>query len=111
MCSQALPVLSLAVGTSETRSGSNCSRCGNVTGKVYPFPLATSARHPQLCGKCQDAWDEFLISAVRRWHDGLRRCFFCSRPLGDHLFQVESAIGPCCVECRLKLAELESSVH
>jgi len=81
-----------------------CSRCGQAAEKLYPFPLAVSVRHPILCSQCQDAWDEFLLEAVRRWHEGLRSCFLCKQALGERLFQANSPLGPCCVKCSLGLA-------
>lgn len=85
--------------------GAECTRCGTTAEKLYPFPLAVTVRHPNLCAQCQDAWDEFLLEAVRRWHEGLRRCFLCERALGEQLFQANSPLGPCCAECSLRLGE------
>ncbi|HLY73439.1 MAG TPA: hypothetical protein VKU80_04905, partial [Planctomycetota bacterium] len=65
-------------------------------------------RHPNLCSQCQDAWDEFLFETVRRWHEGLRNCFFCGRTLGEELFPANSPLGPSCVKCSLGLAPSES---
>lgn len=88
---------------------SRCTRCGVGAPKVYPFPLDATARNPGLCAKCQDEWDAFLLELASRWHQGLRFCFLCRRPLGDDLFPATSPFGPSCAECGISLAALAAS--
>ncbi len=83
-----------------------CTRCGEAVHKLYPFPLDTGTRNAELCARCQDAWDSFILDLAHRWHEGLHHCFVCSRPFGDHLFPAASPLGPSCAECGITLAAL-----
>lgn len=85
---------------------SACTRCSKAMQKLYPFPLASGTLRPALCAHCQDEWDDFLKEAVRRWHDGLRGCFFCRRQLGDALFPARGPFGTSCANCALSISVL-----
>ena len=71
-------------------------------------PGRPAAKYLKIQLSCQDGWDDSLHEAVRRWHEGLRNCFFCARPLGAQLFPAGSPLGPCCVECGLAVAALQA---
>jgi hypothetical protein len=83
-----------------------CTRCGQPDRRVFAFPLETRARKAVLCAKCQGEWDDLLREVVRRWHEGLRICFFCGRSLGNHRFPAMSPFGASCGECGVKLSSL-----
>ena len=90
------------------REESPCTRCGREPRHPSPFPEDASSRNAVLCEGCRGEWIDLLKEVARRWHGGLRRCFFCSRPLGDQLFPARSALGACCAECGVALAALIS---
>lgn len=84
---------------------SGCSRCGR-RGRLYEFPTGPWARKADFCGDCRAEWDRFLAEVADRWHDGLRVCFFCRRPLGDHRFPATSPLGASCAECGITVSAL-----
>jgi len=83
-----------------------CTRCGEISRTSHPFTLDTEARRAALCSKCQGEWDDLILDVGRRWHQGLRSCFFCLRVLGDHLFPARSPFGICCAECGVVVSAL-----
>ena len=84
---------------------SACSRCGKL-GHLHAFPGDPLRGGGQLCGDCRAEWDHLLAEVTDRWRAGLRFCFFCRRPLGDHLFPARSPLGASCAECGLLLATI-----
>lgn len=84
---------------------SACSRCGKL-GHMHAFSGDPSRGRGKLCGDCRSEWDHLLAEVTNRWHAGLRICFFCRRPLGDHLFPAMSPLGASCAECGLLLATI-----
>lgn len=82
---------------------SACTRCGKV-GHLHAFPRDAVRGGGDLCGDCRTEWDNLLAEVSARWHAGLRVCFFCRRPLGDHRFPARSPFGASCAECGVTLS-------
>lgn len=86
---------------------SACSRCGKL-GHMHAFPGEPVRGGGDLCGDCRAEWDDLLVEVATRWHSGLRVCFFCRRPLGNHLFAAKSPLGTSCATCGLTLSAVVS---
>jgi hypothetical protein len=68
------------------------------------FHADPTRRQAVLCAGCKADWEELLRRIAARWHDGLRSCFVCLRPLGDQLFPARSPLGTVCAHCALAFA-------